>query len=199
GQSLVTRDPMGNALPRVARALPSLTDGTWRLLPDSTMETTWELRDDVAWHDGQPFTASDVLFSWRLFNHTAVPVVSRRVAHLIDSVEVVDPRHITLHWTQPYAFANQLSAFDLTLLPAHLLEPNLELAPQQIAGNPYWQASFVGLGPFRLVHWYAGTSLELDAVANYFLGRPRVDHISVRFVTAYNSAMASSITGTVDV
>lgn len=197
-QSLVTHDSMGRPIPRVARSLPSVEAGTWRLLSDGTMETTWDLRDDVFWHDGQPLTATDVVFSWRVFNHSAIPVVSRRVARLVEFIDVLDPHRVVMRWAGPYAFANQLSAFELTLLPAHLLGATFELVPQQLAGHPYWQAAFVGLGPYRLSHWIAGSSLELDAVENYFLGAPHLNHISVRFTPDDNAAMAAALSGTVD-
>ena len=85
-QSLISYDDQARPLPRVAKALPSLDDGTWRVFADGTMETVWQLRDNVWWHDGRPQTAEDVIFSWNVFNDTALPIVSRRVARLIDSL-----------------------------------------------------------------------------------------------------------------
>lgn len=198
-QSLVSYSPAGQPIPRIARSLPSLADGTWRLFPDGSMETVYQLRDDVRWQDGLPLTADDVVLGWRMFNSNALPIVSRRVARLIDSVTSPDPHTAVMHWRAPYTFANQLSGFDLTILPTHLLEAPFDLLPQQMAGHQYWQAAFVGLGPYRLVHWYAGISLELDPVADYFLGAPRAAHISVHFMPDDGSAMAAVLTGSVDV
>ena len=198
-QSLVSYDASGQPIARVARALPSLDAGTWTLFPDGSMETVYQIRDGVRWHDGQDLTAADVEFSWRLFNSPAVPVVSRRAARLIDAVDVRDPQTVAIHWRSRYAFANQLSGYELTLLPRHLLENSLDLVPQQMAGHQYWQAEFVGLGPYRLAHWYAGISLELEPVPSYFLGAPRGEHISVRFFNDDSSAMASVLSGNLDV
>lgn len=197
-QSLVTYDPRGHPLPRVAEALPSLENGSWRVAPDGTMETVWRLREGVRWHDGRPITAADVVFSWRVFNHTAVPVASRRVARLIESAEALDQHTVLFRWRSRYPFANQLSGFDLTLLPSHLLEASFDLRPQQLAGHPYWQASFVGLGPYRVARWIAGSSLELQPFEGYFLGRPSARHISVRFLPDDNAAMAAVLGGSVD-
>ena len=41
--------------------------GTWRLNADGSMDTTWKLRPNVRWHDGRPFTADDLLFSYTVY------------------------------------------------------------------------------------------------------------------------------------
>jgi peptide/nickel transport system substrate-binding protein len=198
-QSLVSYDDLGNPVPRVARELPSLERGTWRIHDDGTMETVWLLREGVHWHDGRPFTADDVLFSWRMFNDPAVPVTNRRVARLITEVESRDPHTVVMRWRSRYAFADQLSGFDLTLLPSHLLEGAFEFRREQIAGHPYWRSQFVGLGPFRLRAWNPGSSVELEAFAPYFLGRPKLDEIAVRFLPDDTTAMAAMLGRNVDV
>lgn len=197
--SLVTYDDQARPVPRVARELPSIDAGSWRINPDGTMETVWQIRSDVRWHDGEPLTAADVLFSWRVFADPAVPVASRRAAKLIESIESPSPQTIIMRWRARYAFADQLSGFDLTLLPAHLLQATFELRREQIAGHPYWRNQFVGLGPYRIQRWPTGSSIELTAFESYFLGRPRIPEISVRFLPDPNTGMAAVLAGTVDV
>lgn len=197
--SLVTYDDQARPLPRVGRELPSLERGTWRINPDGSMETVWQLRADVRWHDGEPLTADDVLFSWRVFADAAVPVASRRVAKLIESMEVQGPQTIVMRWRARYAFADQISGFDLTLLPSHLLQATFELRREQIAGHPYWRNQFVGLGPYRIQRWPPGSSIELTAFDRYFLGPPRIREISVRFMPDPNTGMAAVLAGSIDV
>jgi peptide/nickel transport system substrate-binding protein len=197
-QSLVTYDDQAQPVARVARALPSLEDGTWRVFDDGTMETVWQLRADVWWHDGRPFTADDVVFSWRVFNDTSLPIATRRVARLIDGMDAPNEHTVVMHWRTRYAFADQISGFDLTLLPAHILQTSFDLRRDQIAGHPYWRDEFVGLGPYRLQRWPPGSSIELAAFDQYFLGRPRADEISVRFLPDDNTAMAAVLAGSVD-
>jgi peptide/nickel transport system substrate-binding protein len=198
-QSLMTYDDQGNPVPRVAQALPSLDDGTWRVNADGTMETTWRLRHDVRWHDGQPFTSEDVIFSWRVFSDPAIPVTSRRVARLIDDIRAPDPHTVVMHWRSRYAFADQISVYDLTLLPRHLLAASFELRRERVTGHPFWRNEFIGLGPFRVARWPAGSSIELAAFDDYFLGPPRASGISVRFVPDDTSVMAAALAGSVDV
>jgi peptide/nickel transport system substrate-binding protein len=197
-QSLVAYDDMARPIPRVARALPSLDDGTWKVYDDGTMDTVWTLRDNVYWHDGRPFTANDVVFSWQLFNDPALPVISRRVARLIDSIDSPDPHTVVMHWRGRYAFADQITWADLTLLPSHLLTASFELRREQIAGHPYWRNEFVGLGPYRVQSWPAGNSIQLTAADDYFLGPPSNPEIAVRFLPDDNAAMAAVLSGAVD-
>lgn len=198
-QSLMTYDDQAQPVPRVARALPSLSDGTWRVFDDGTMETVWRLRDGVFWHDGRRFSAEDVIFSWRLFNDSSLPVSSRRVARLIDGMEAPNDTTVVMHWRARYAFANQISGFDLTLLPAHILQTSFDLRREQLAGHPYWRNEFIGLGPYRVERWPSGSSIELTAFDRYFLGPPRADEVSVRFLPDDNTAMAAVLAGNVDV
>src|SRR4051794_10917780 len=62
-QHLVAITADGSPTPRLPAELPSLDRGTWKVLPDGRMETTYRLRTDAFWHDGTPFTADDVVFS----------------------------------------------------------------------------------------------------------------------------------------
>lgn len=198
-QSLMTFDDQAQPVPRVAIALPSLDDGTWRVFADGTMETVWRLRDNVVWHDGKPFTADDVIFSWNVFNDTALPIATRRVARLIDGMTAPDANTVVMHWRSRYAFADQISGFDLTLLPAHVLQTAFDLRREQFAGHPYWRSEFVGLGPYRVERWPPGSSIELAAFDRYFLGRPGIDEVSVRFLPDDSATMAAVLGGNLDV
>jgi peptide/nickel transport system substrate-binding protein len=198
-QSLMTYDDQAQPVARVAKALPSFEDGSWRVFDDGTMETVWRLRDDVFWHDGRPLTAEDVIFSWNVFNDTALPIASRRVARLIDTVTAPDANTAVMHWRSRYAFADQISGFDLTLLPAHILQTAFDLRREQLAGHPYWRSEFIGLGPYKVDRWPPGSSIELTAFDRYFLGPPRTDEVSVRFLPDDSTAMAAVLAGNVDV
>src|SRR5438552_3252650 len=50
-------DPQGQMLPLLAETLPTTENGGWQVFPDGRMRTTWKLKPNVVWHDGQPFTS----------------------------------------------------------------------------------------------------------------------------------------------
>lgn len=83
-----------------ARPYPSLAD-SWR----AVSETVWEfkLRRGVTWHDGRPFTADDVVFSFaRVPNIPNSPGGFQGFLRAITRVEVVDPHTIRLHTRQAH-------------------------------------------------------------------------------------------------
>src|SRR5438034_7030026 len=50
GLAVMTNE--GKLRPELAEAVPSVENGRWRLFPDGRMETTWQLRPGIRWHDG---------------------------------------------------------------------------------------------------------------------------------------------------
>ena len=62
-EPLAAWDPDGNLVPVLAAEIPDIENGG--VAPDG-MSVTWKLKKDVQWHDGQPFTADDVVFNWRI-------------------------------------------------------------------------------------------------------------------------------------
>ncbi|MPZ15032.1 MAG: hypothetical protein GEU73_11515 [Chloroflexi bacterium] len=59
---LVVENDRFDVVPRLAVERPSVENGTWRVDPDGSMVTTWRIRPNITWHDGQPFTSADVAF-----------------------------------------------------------------------------------------------------------------------------------------
>src|SRR4030095_11409852 len=53
---------------RLAERVPSVEDGTVSVLPDGQMRVVFNLRRGITWHDGTPFTAHDLAFSYRPLN-----------------------------------------------------------------------------------------------------------------------------------
>ena len=66
-QGMVTADrDVRRPVPRLATEVPSFDNGSMELLADGRMRTVYRLRSDVTWHDGAPFTASDMAFSFEI-------------------------------------------------------------------------------------------------------------------------------------
>jgi len=181
--------------PQLAQAMPSIDAGTWRV-NDGTMDTTWKLRPNIKWHDGTPFTTDDLLFSFKVFMDPDLPNgrVSRRFA---ESASAPDAETFVVHWAGTYVDADQ---GDLsTIRPKHLLE-DLYLQDKDAFQNSSWfTTEFVGLGPYRLVHWELGSHLEFGRFDAYYQGRPAFDRIVVRFIGDPNALVANIVAGDVDV
>lgn len=196
---LVIHDDQGQPIPRLAVERPSLEKGTWKVFPDGAMETTWRLRNGVKWHDGVEFTAEDIVFGWRIANDREVPWATRAIAEQIADAAAPDRHTVVIRWKNTFPLADRLEETTLDPVPRHLLERLWATDVQSFVNAPYWTREFVGLGPFRLAAWAEGSHLELRAVDNHYLGRPKLSTITVRFITDQNTLVANLLGGAVDV
>src|SRR5688572_19210569 len=192
---LARRDHLGNATPILAEDVPAIERGTWRLTDGGGMETTFRLRAGAVWHDGTPFTADDVVFTWQAIMNPDLPATERTPERLIDSMEAVDQRTVLMRWKEIYILANE---YPLEPLPRHLLEPLIERDPNAFANATYWSQAWVGLGPYRLAEWAPGSHLVGQAFPQYVLGEPKIQRVFVHFIPDANQAVARFLAGALD-
>ena len=190
-QHLVAITSDGSPTPRLLSELPSLDRGTWTVQADGTMQMTWRLRPNAVWHDGTPFTADDVLFSFAVNKDPEVPNANQEAVRLIAGMEAIDDRTVSVSWSEPYPFADRLEHRELFPLPRHLLERSYNDARDSFLLQSYFSDDFVGLGPYRVARWERGSHLDLAAFDEFFLGRPKIDTIRVLFVTDNNTMLAN--------
>lgn len=195
---LVRHDHIGNPLPTLITELPSLEQGTWVVNPDNTMVTTYKLRPNVLWHDGQRLSAQDFVFAWRVSNDAEVPIAVRRVAPQITQIDTPDDLTLLIRWKSLYPMADRISSSDLGPFPAHLLRDSYEADKAAFERHPYWRAEFVGVGPYRLAEWVPGSEIVLQRFDGYFGGRPKFDTIIERIITDERTIMANMLAGAVD-
>src|SRR4051812_47464233 len=84
-------DPSGTVRPYLASSIPSVQDGSWSVQPDGSMVTTWKIRPNAKWHDGHPFTADDVVFSYTVWTDAEVGIFRDARYLTVQSVEAPDP------------------------------------------------------------------------------------------------------------
>lgn len=98
-----------------------------------------QLRDDLLWHDGEPLTQSDVVFTYRLLTDTSLgnadsPVPAPRFrdhSSLIDSVDPTGERGVTLQLTEPLP-ATKASALTVPILPEHKWRDRTEVVGETL-------------------------------------------------------------------
>lgn len=126
--------------------LPDLASH-WAISPDGKTYT-FTLKSGLLWHDLQPVTADDVVFTARLAADRNIPDVQKsRLAEPWQraTVEKIDDLTVAVHLEE--AYAPFLNAAMLGLLPAHLLA---DVPPAQVAEHPFSVRSPIGTGPYRL-------------------------------------------------
>lgn len=166
---LIKRDRELNIVPDMAES--------WTFSPDC-LQLTFKLRKDVRWHDGEPFTAEDVIFTYQTAINPKTPTAYREDFRAVKSAEAVDPHTVRITYGKPYAKA--LQSWGTWMLPRHLLERyviegKLRDAPQN------WVAP-VGTGPYRFKEMRAGEKIVLAANPDYYDGQPYVSRIVYRVI-----------------
>jgi len=198
-RDLVQPDERGTYIPEVAADLPSQEKGTWTILPDGRMNTIWELKPNVLWHDGGPLRADDVFFSWQVAIAPDVPYKQRDAAKLIEGIQILDTETFVIHWKSFYVGADRLTTRDLFLLPRHILESTFVDDRTAFVNSSFWTTDFVGVGPYRLVSWIPGSSAQLQAFDRFFGNQPHIQNVTVRFIPDSNTELASILGGNTDV
>ena len=157
---------------------------------------TWtvSLRPGVQWHDGEPFTADDVAFTYRYFLDVGGP--SRYGHHVyqhptFESATVIDDLTVELRFVNPITTFPQLPGGDVPILPEHIWSS---------IGDPRTEATAlpIGTGPYRLVDHQAGSSYRLEANPAYFAGAPLVDTLELAVIPDDQAAFAALEAGDVD-
>ena len=196
---LTMYDTQGDLVGRLARKVPSIADGDWNLNPDGTMDVTWRLRPNVKWHDGAPLVADDFVFGLQVARDPELPVRGGGGVRLIQNVTTPDAETFVVRWAEPFFGANQGSLDHISAVPRRIVgDLYKEGDKQSFANSPYWTTQFVGLGPYRMGEWAQGSFTEGLAFDDYFLGRPKIDRLIIRYINDSNVALASLLAGDID-
>jgi peptide/nickel transport system substrate-binding protein len=199
---LANVDNQSQLHPVLAEAVPSIENGSWKLLSDGRMETTWVLRSGLVWHDGVPFTTDDLLFTTQVSQDREVGWERDAAFDAIEGVAAPDERTLTVTWKRPFIEADTLFSHAVSgrtvPLPRHLLERPFTEDRANLMNHPYWSEEFVGTGPFKLQSWERGSHLVTVANHHYALGRPKIDEVEVRFIPDSRTLAANILAGAID-
>ena len=196
---LTIYDEKGNLHPFIAEKIPSLTDGDWRVAPDGEMELTWHLRRDVRWHDGAPLTADDFVFGVQIVQNPEVPLFRGLGILGLSDIVALDDYTLLVRWKQPNFEANVSGPMDMGAYPRRLLGGLFEGGDMQAFMNsPYWTSEFVGLGPYKLANWQLGSYTEATAFDSFFLGRPKIDRVIIRYISDLNTMVSNLLADEID-
>ena len=178
--ALVTYDEELNIVPMLATS--------WEISEDGRTYT-FQLREDVTFHNGEPFTASDVVYA---FTAGADPQYQSQWLgrfQQIEEIEAVDEHTVTLTLQAPNAaFLDQITYFGIPSSSAH-----------QEKGADGYAIAPVGTGPFRFVSWSRNDRLVLERNDEYWLTRPHLDGVEFRAIPERSVAAVELETGGVDV
>jgi peptide/nickel transport system substrate-binding protein len=197
GQSYIAEWPIFDSLVELDEKLgvkPLLAE-SWEVSRDG-LTYTFKLKKGVKWHDGKPFTAKDVAFT---FYSVLDPKVTTPHRGYFDAlvgfpeltnkdnpkkpeelaqkpIEVIDDHTIRFRLRYPYgAFLAVLVNPRAGIVPEHMLRGQ-DLNTAEFNRKP------IGTGPFRFVEWKRGERLVLEANPDYHAGRPALDRLIYRVI-----------------
>jgi len=168
-------DPDGNIIPMLAAEVPSLQNGQ---VAKDGLSVTWRLKKNVAWHDGRPFTADDVVFNWEYAVDPATAAVTIGQYRDIARIDKLDSHTVkivfkspTPFWSAPFCGPTGM------IVPKHLF--------QAFKGDKSREAPTnlkpVGTGPFRFVDFKPGDIVRGELNPTYHVpNRPFFDQMEMK-------------------
>lgn len=188
--------------------LPRLAD-SWEMSEDHT-SMTFHMNKNAKWHDGEPLTADDVVFTLKAVTSEKMDNYYRSkfvcLAGTDDNgicaspddlqVEAIDDYTVKVGLKTPKDEQTVLSTLCsfFYVLPQHILDTG---DYSDINGSDFW-TSPVGAGPFKYVKDIAGEQLEMTANEDYYLGCPDFKTFVIKVVPA-TSLTAGLLNGEIDV
>lgn len=171
--------------------VPELAE-SWDVEGDGALYR-FHLRAGVVWHDGTPFTADDVKFS---FEEVLLKLHARTrtsVGPVLEGIEVSDPLTVTFRFKQPYApFLQQLDVTEAPIVAKHIYAGS---DPAKNAAN----TKPVGTGPFAFVSYTPDSEIKLKRNESYWAaGFPKLDEVVMRIIPETGSQIVALEKGEVD-
>ena len=161
---------------------------SWKAVNDKTWE--FKLREGVKWHDGSPFTADDVVFTWDRMQN--VPNAPNPFGQYVrgKKIEKVDDHTIRVSTEAPYP----LMLTDVAQF-AIVSKKNGEGA--STADYNSGKAT-IGTGPYKFVEYVPGDRIVMEANADYWRGKPKWDKVTIKPIKAGPARVAALRAGDVD-
>ena len=167
-------DNDGNLVAILATEVPTRENGG---LSADGKSVTWKLKKGVTWHDGQPFTADDCVFTWEFARDPATAAVTSGVYKDV-KVDKVDSHTIRVSFQKATPFwATAFCAAEGMILPKHLFAPYIGAKSREAPNN----LKPVGTGPYKFVDFKPGDLVRGELNPAYHMpNRPFFDTIEVK-------------------
>ena len=175
--------------------LPYLAE-SWELSEDGR-SLTFNLRQDVLWHDGTPTTAQDVAFTFETIMDPVTQYPNASLWAAYESIEVVDDHTVRLTMEPHVGYMDVWRA--TSIMPNHLLG---DVPRAELDGHPYGTRCPVGNGPFVFQDNIIGERWTFVANPEFpegLGGQAKLDRYVLRPITDQNTLFAELLAGGIDI
>jgi peptide/nickel transport system substrate-binding protein len=167
---------------------PSLAE-SWTMAKDG-LSYEFVLRKGVTFHNGDPFTAEDVKFSFERYRGAAAKLLKQKVT----AVEIVDPHRVRFRLKEPWpdfmTFYATPASGAAWIVPKKYIEK---------VGDDGFKKAPIGAGPYKLVSHTPGIEIVFEANERYWRKTPSVKRMVWRTVTDDSTRLAMLKRGEIDV
>lgn len=171
-------------------------DGTFKLslaesvnVSDDGLVYTYKIKDGVKFHDGEPLTAEDIVFSYQLYQNTeAYPWMGDYTAYF-ETMEATDNNEVVITLSEAIPNIDAQLVF-LYVLPKHVWESQ--------DGAEFDNVATVGSGPFKMVEYKQNEFVHLAKNPDYFNGTAKVDEVIFQTFENQDALVQAIKTGQVD-
>lgn len=157
---------------------------------DDYTEFIVKIKPGLTWHDGEPFTAHDVVFSWKQILDPQVPCQTQKptVEPIKECVAIDD---LTIKFVQPEPLATRQWNLLFPIIPRHLYEKDKANHPDLKTGDYYiaHARNPIGNGPYRIVEWKENDKIVMDRWEGYKGKKPYFKRIVFRIIPDSNMSL----------
>lgn len=145
---------------------------SWEISKDN-LSIIFHLRKDVKWQDNTPFTAQDVLYTYKVIVDPKTPTPYSGDFKPVKEAKVIDDFTFKVTYEKPFAPA--LQSWTVGILPRHLLEGK-DITTSPLIRKP------MGTGPYLFKEWIPADRVVLSANDWYFEGKPYIERRITRVI-----------------
>jgi len=161
---------------------------SWEYISDK--EIKFHLRRGVVFHNGDPFTAKDVKFSFDFYQNPTnkSPLMGKLTA--FKGLEIIDNHTIIISTKELYAPALAILAQYLNIMPERFIETK---------GREEYAKHGIGTGPYELSQWVRGQYVEVKAFDRYWGEKPEIKKVTFKTIPEVTSRVSALLVGEVDI
>jgi peptide/nickel transport system substrate-binding protein len=216
-QGLVGIDDQMRPYAMFVTEVPTLDNGGAVMVGDGAdqhLETTFHLRQDAKWSDGNSLTPEDVIFSWKLslnplWSASAGNDAETKISDIVaKDAHTVVVKMLSQNQARAAGMADQVGPVvhplyyealpDVWIYPSKRLAPLVDFDPQNSPKlkdllTSVYSRQPVGLGAYTLESWDPGVQMTFKARSDYFRGKPPIDTVIIRGFEASKETLLSQL------